>query len=160
MHLIKVSILGKGSYEFSLWSGLMLVGWEREKCWKISHPFLGTVHYGHSGRVRNFKSQNLSCWHSLADKRTCMIWNIISSNLIHHLFIDQWGQLSELNTINWHDTTHFHSEGNYHTGCRNVSHCQQHSYLGLQSPAQLYSIYSWSTLGGGGGGWVGGYVCL
>ena len=85
-----------------------------------------------------------------------MIWNIISSNLIHHLLIDQWGQLSELNTISWDDTTHFHSEDNYHTGCCNVSHCQQQSYSGLQSPAQLYSIYSWSTLGAGG--WVGMYV--
>ena len=31
------------------------------------------------------------------------------------------------NTINWRDTTHFDSEDNYCTGCRNFSHCQQQS---------------------------------
>ena len=27
--------------------------------------------------------------------------------------------------MNWRDTTHFDSENDYRTGCRNVSHCQQ-----------------------------------
>ena len=41
----------------------------------------------------------------------------------------------EYNTINWRDTTHFDSEDDYRTGCRNVSHCQQQqSYSGLHSP--------------------------
>ena len=29
------------------------------------------------------------------------------------------------NTINWRDTTHFDSEDDYCTGCRNFSHCRQ-----------------------------------
>ena len=45
-------------------------------------------------------------------------------------------------TINWRDTTHFESEDDYRTGCRNVSHCQrQQSYSGLRSPGQSTSIY-------------------
>ena len=45
-------------------------------------------------------------------------------------------------TINWRDTTHFDSEDDYRTGCRNVSHCQrQQSYSGLRSPGQSTSTY-------------------
>ena len=48
--------------------------------------------------------------------------------------------LNLFNTINWHDTTLFDSEDDYHTGCQNVSHCkQQQSYLGLRSPGWSYS---------------------
>ena len=39
-----------------------------------------------------------------------------------------------------HDTTHFDSEHDYCTGCRNISHCQQQqSYSGLRSPRHSYS---------------------
>ena len=49
------------------------------------------------------------------------------------------------NTINWLDTTHFDSEDDYRTGCRNVSHCQQQqSYSGLRSPGRSNSTYFWS----------------
>ena len=41
------------------------------------------------------------------------------------------------NTINKLD-----SEDDYHTGCRNVSHCQQQqSYSGLRSPGRSYLTY-------------------
>ena len=44
-------------------------------------------------------------------------------------------QTPEYNTINRRDTTHFDSEDDYRTGCRNVSHCQeQQSCSGLRSP--------------------------
>ena len=36
-----------------------------------------------------------------------------------------FGGQQEYNTISWRDTTHFDSEDDYCTGCRNVSHCQQ-----------------------------------
>ena len=37
-----------------------------------------------------------------------------------------------------HDTTHFDSEDDYCTACRNMSHCQQQqSYSGLRSPKTL-----------------------
>ena len=43
------------------------------------------------------------------------------------------------------DTTHFDSEDDYRTGCRNVSHCQQQqSYSGLCSPRRSYSTYLWN----------------
>ena len=46
--------------------------------------------------------------------------------------------------INWCDTTHFNSEDDYHTGCRNISHYQQQeAYSGLRSPGWLYSTYLW-----------------
>ena len=38
--------------------------------------------------------------------------------------------------INWRDATHFDSEGDYRTGCRNVSHCQQQ-----QSYSVLYCVH-------------------
>ena len=45
-------------------------------------------------------------------------------------------------TINWRDATHFYSEDDYRTGCRNISHCQQQqSYSGLRSPRWPYSTY-------------------
>ena len=45
--------------------------------------------------------------------------------------------ITSVNTINWRDTTHFDSEDDYRTGCRNVSHCQQQqSYSGLRSPGR------------------------
>ena len=47
-------------------------------------------------------------------------------------------------TINWRDTTHFDSEDDYRTGCRNVSHCQQLSYSGLRSPGRSNSTYFWN----------------
>ena len=38
----------------------------------------------------------------------------------------------------------FDSEGDYGTGCRNASHCQQkQSYSGLRSRGQSYSTYLW-----------------
>ena len=53
--------------------------------------------------------------------------------------------LPEYNTINWRDTTHFYSEDDYRTGCRNVSHCQQQqSYSGLRSPGRSNSTYFWN----------------
>ena len=46
------------------------------------------------------------------------------------------------NTINCRDTTHFESEDDYRTGCRNISHCQQQqSYSGLRSPGRSNSTY-------------------
>ena len=45
------------------------------------------------------------------------------------------------NTINLRDATHFDSEDDYRTGCRNVSHCQQQSYSGLRSSGRLCSAY-------------------
>ena len=37
------------------------------------------------------------------------------------------------------------SEDDYHTGCRNVSHCQQQqSYSGLRSPGRSNSTYFWN----------------
>ena len=51
-------------------------------------------------------------------------------------------QYSEYNTINGRDTTHFDSEDDYRTGCRNVSHRQQQqSYSGLRSPGRSNSTY-------------------
>ena len=38
--------------------------------------------------------------------------------------------------INWRDATHFDSEGDYRTGCRNVSYCQQQ-----QSYSFLYCVH-------------------
>ena len=54
------------------------------------------------------------------------------------------------NTINWRDTTHFDSEDDYRTGCRNVSHCQQQqqSYSGLRSPGRSNSTNFWERAGG------------
>ena len=50
--------------------------------------------------------------------------------------------IPEYNTINWRDTTHFDSEDDYRTGCRNVSHCkQQQSYSGLRSPGRSNSTF-------------------
>ena len=50
-----------------------------------------------------------------------------------------------INTINWRETTHFDSEDDYQTGCRNVSHCQQQqSYSGLRSPGRSKSTYFWN----------------
>ena len=44
--------------------------------------------------------------------------------------------------INWRDTTHFDSEDDYRTGCRNISHCQQQqSYSGLRSPGRSNSTF-------------------
>ena len=40
----------------------------------------------------------------------------------------------QLPQANCRDTTHFDSEDDYRTGCRNVSHCQQQ----LNSPIQDY----------------------
>ena len=49
--------------------------------------------------------------------------------------------------INWRDTTHFDSEDDYRTGCRNISHCQQQqSYSGLRSPRRSNSTYFWIVL--------------
>ena len=54
--------------------------------------------------------------------------------------------VTESNTINWRDTTHFDSEDDYCTGCRNVSHCQQQqSYSGLRSPERSNSTYFWNN---------------
>ena len=40
------------------------------------------------------------------------------------------------------DKTHFDSEDDHHTGCRNVNHCQQQqSYSGLRSPGRSNSTY-------------------
>ena len=59
--------------------------------------------------------------------------------------IDQSDQQPEHNTINWRDTTHFDSEDDNRTGCRNVSHCQQQqSYSGLRSPGWSNSTYFWN----------------
>ena len=53
----------------------------------------------------------------------------------------------QLTWYNWHDTTHFDSEDDYRTGCRNVSHCQQQqSYSGLRSPKQSNSTNFWNLL--------------
>ena len=49
-------------------------------------------------------------------------------------------QYPEYNTINGRDTTHFDSEDDYRTSCRNVSRGQkQQSYSGLRSPGRLNS---------------------
>ena len=60
-----------------------------------------------------------------------------------------FGRKQEHNTINWRDTTHFDSEDDYCTGCRNVTHCQQQqSYSGLPSPRRSNPTYFWN------GSWV------
>ena len=47
--------------------------------------------------------------------------------------------------IIWRDATHFDSEGDFRTGCGNVSHCQQQqSYSGLSSPGRSNSTYLWN----------------
>ena len=65
-----------------------------------------------------------------------------------HDVIDQSGRYNQstvYNTINWCDTSHFDSGDDYHTGCRNISHCQQQqSYSGLHSPRRSNSTYSWN----------------
>ena len=51
-------------------------------------------------------------------------------------------QTSVLMTINWRDTTHFDCDYDYHTGCRNINHCQQQqSYSGLHSTGHPYSTH-------------------
>ena len=58
-------------------------------------------------------------------------------------------------THQWHyESTHFDSEDDYRTGCRNVNHIQQQSYSGLRSPGQSCStnlyiflfIKTWSVI--------------
>ena len=45
------------------------------------------------------------------------------------------------------DTTHFDSEDDYCTGCRNVSHCQQQqSYSKLRSPRRSSSTFLWNDI--------------
>ena len=75
--------------------------------------------------------------------------NNITSSLTgdqwHRDLIDQSGEWLEFNTINWRDTTHFDSEDDYSTGCRNVSHRQQQqSYSGLRLPERSDSTYFWN----------------
>ena len=42
-----------------------------------------------------------------------------------------------IRSITWRDTTHFDSEDDYRTGCRNVNHGgQQQSFSGLRSPGR------------------------
>ena len=42
-------------------------------------------------------------------------------------------------------STHFDSEDDYLTGCRNVSHCQQQqSYSALRLPGRSNSTYFWN----------------
>ena len=54
-------------------------------------------------------------------------------------------QQPEYNTIKWRDTTHFDSEDDYRTGCRNVCHCQQQqSCSGLRSSGRSNSTYFWN----------------
>ena len=51
--------------------------------------------------------------------------------------------------MNGKQTSSFDSEGDYRTGCRNVSHCrQQQSYSGLRSPGRSNStyLYTFSTV--------------
>ena len=40
--------------------------------------------------------------------------------------------------------SHFDSEDDYRTGCRNVSHCQQQSHSRLRSPGRSNSTYFWN----------------
>ena len=48
---------------------------------------------------------------------------------------------------NWRYTTHFVSEDDYRTGCRNVSHCQQQqSYSGVRLPGRSNSTYFYCNL--------------
>ena len=56
-----------------------------------------------------------------------------------HRFVHRrWALIHEL-------TTHFDSEDDYRTGCRNVSQCQQQqSYSGLRSPGRSNSTYFWN----------------
>ena len=57
----------------------------------------------------------------------------------------KWLQAHWHYIINWRDATHFDSEGDYRTGCRNVSHFQQQqSYSGLSSPGRSNSTYLWN----------------
>ena len=71
-------------------------------------------------------------YHDLTDRRPITSrrnWAIRSITLV------------EFNTINWRDTTHFDSEDDYRTGCRNVCHCQQQVYSGLRSLGRSNSTY-------------------
>ena len=79
-------------------------------------------------------------------KRTNYITSLHSQK--HHGLTDRRPITSRRNwpirsvTINCCDTTHFDSEDDYRTGCRNVSYCQQQqSYSGLSSPVRSNSTY-------------------
>ena len=45
--------------------------------------------------------------------------------------------------VKYHQLTRWSTEDDYHTGCRNVSQCQQQSYSGLRSAGRSYSAYLW-----------------
>ena len=70
--------------------------------------------------------------------------NDIHSQL-HHGLTDKWpitltNQVNtELNTINWCDTTHFASEDDYCTGCQNISDVSEQCYSRLHSTTQSLS---------------------
>ena len=76
--------------------------------------------------------------HGLTDRWPTTCHDVIDQS-------DRYNQSTVYNTINWCDTTHFDSGDDYHTGCRNISHCQQQqSYSGLHSPRRSNSTYSWN----------------
>ena len=47
--------------------------------------------------------------------------------------------IASLYRVNGSGTTHFDSEDDHRTDCRNVSHCQQQFYSGLHSSGRSYS---------------------
>ena len=92
-----------------------------------------------------FDSEDDYCKLLVVEIAVVIFYLFMTRLLGSHLFFSFFFCIKNINTtdvipLNWHDTTHFHSEDDYHTGCRNVSHCQQQqSYSGLHSPGRSSS---------------------
>ena len=96
-------------------------------------PAQTIVHWANDLLTRSRKTNyerttgELTIWLTIDD---CLTVTIACHGLTEWRPITSWRNwpirsISEYNTINWRDTTHFDSEDDYPTGCRNVSHCQQ-----------------------------------
>ena len=75
-------------------------------------------------------------------------WNNSLKAITHKLSFSIWIWFSspvQTDATVLANNSHFDSEDDYHTGCRNVSHCQQQqSYSGLRSPGWSNSTYFWT----------------
>ena len=98
-------------------------------CWKICTQTLEMVWLK---AMRAICSSLIFPYSLVTVKALDTYWSWILKNISSDVY----------NTINWRDTTHFGSEDDYCTGCRNVSHCQQQqSYSGLSSPGRSNSTF-------------------
>ena len=91
----------------------------------------------------------LTIWLTIDNFLTVTIEGSKRTNYWLRVFISQHHSLTDRSPITLRhtrrDMTHFDSEDDYCTGCRNVSHCQQQqSYSGLRSPGQSNSTYFWN----------------